>query len=289
MPNCAPNILAVPRPSKDSTSHTSSSSPFDPLDKNRMTSRKKRDQIREKIKEIVLLSLGAPVVKIEMTDQQLDMCVDKTLKIFEQYAGREYYDYYVFNTVPGKSIYTMPPDVGYVRNVFYKQTPQYAFQSSDLNGAIPLEYFGGTYSSFQGGMIDPVQPMWGKVGDWYLYQGYTQMFSRLSSAIGGWEWVSGYKNIKLYPIPYRAQAVIVHYMQKQKDWDDVEQALWEGALAEAKIVLGRIRSKFTAPPGPGGGLQLDGQQLIQEGREDLKTWKEELLNKFSETFGPTYE
>lgn len=295
MPNCAPNILAISRPTKDSMGkpcpRNFNLGPVDPIDKAKLSPRKNRDKIREQIRDYCLLMLGAPVIKLELDDQQMDLCIDQTLKILEQYAGREYYDYYVFNTVPGKSIYEMPPDVGYIRNVFYKKHPQFAFQSTDLNGAIPIEYFypGGSYSSIQGGLIDPVQPMWGRMGEWVLYKQYEQMYSRVSSNIGGWEWVGSFKNVKLYPVPYRVQAVIVHYMQKMKDWDQVEQSMQEGALAHAKIILGRIRSKYQSPPGPGGGMQMDGQQLLQEGLEEYKQWKEDLIYKFGEPLGPTLD
>lgn len=288
MPTCQSNILAIARPSMDSPGMSCSPNynlgPVDPLDKNKLSPRRNREKIREQIRDYILLMLGAPVIALELDDQQVDLCIDQTLKIFEMYAGREYYDYYVFNTVPGQSIYKMPPDVGYIRNVFYKQHPQFAFQSSDLNGAIPVEYFypGGAYSSIQGGLIDPIQPVWGRMGEWVLYKQYEQMYSNVSSNIGGWEWISGFKNVKLYPIPYRVQAVIVHYIQKMRDWDEVTQAMQEGALAHAKIILGRIRSKYQSPPGPGGGMQLDGQQLLQEGLEEYKQWKEDLIYKFGD-------
>jgi hypothetical protein len=261
--------------------------PVDPLDKAKLGPRKSRDKVREQCKDYVLLMLGAPVIKIELDEQQLDLAVDQTLKIMEMYAGKEYYEYYVFNTTPGKSVYEMPPEVGYIRHVHYKATGTLTSQSNDLGGAIPIEYYTGV-SSFQGGMVDPIQPVWGRMGEWTLYKQYEEMYSRISSALGGWEWVGGFKNIKLYPIPGRPVPVIVHYMQKMKDWDEVTQCMQEGALAHAKMILGRIRSKFTAPPGPGGGMQLDGQQILQEGLEEYKQWKEDLIYRYSDVFGPSY-
>jgi hypothetical protein len=228
--------------------------------------------------------LGAPVVTVELDMQQLDAAVDLALQIYEEWAPMEFFRYYVFATVPGKSIYKMPPDVGYIRNVYYKTTSTFAFQSSDLGGAIPIEYFypGGSYNSIQGGLIDPIQPIWGRMGEWVLYKQYEQMYSRTSSALGGWEFLGGLGSIKLYPVPYRIQPVMVHYLQKNKDWGEVSQAIQEGALTYAKEILGRIRSKYQNVPGAGGSVAMDGQSLIQEAREDRQKWFEDLIYKFGD-------
>jgi len=228
--------------------------------------------------------LGAPVIDIELDQQQLDLAVDHALQIIEDYAPREWFDYYVFQTTPGKSVYKMPPYVGHIRNVFYKETANFAFQASDLDGAIPIEYFypGGAYSSIQGGLIDPIQPIWGRMGEWTLYKQYEQMYSRVSSNIGGWEWVGDPQTIKLYPIPCKPQHAIVHYLQKCKDWKCVTQSMQEGALAFAKIMVGRIRSKYQNIPGPQGGIVLDGQQILQEGLQEKKEWEERLITRFGD-------
>jgi hypothetical protein len=263
----------------------------DPLDISKLGARPNRGKIRGQLKDYILLMLGAPVINIELDEQQLDAAVDISLQIIEEWAPREYFQYYVFNTIPGQSIYTMPPDVGYIRNVYYKETGTFSFQSSDLGGAIPTEYFypGGAYASISGGLIDPVQPIWGRAGEWQLYKGYEQTYSRMASNIGGWEFYGGYQNVKIYPIPYRAHRVVVHYLQKNYDWGRVQQVMQDGALAHAKIMLGRIRSKIKNPPGPNGGVQLDGDTLLQEGREDRAKWLEDLINRFGDVLGPTLD
>jgi hypothetical protein len=53
-----------------------------------------------------------------------------------------------------------------------------------------------------------------------------------------------------------------------------------GALAYAKLMLGRIRSRIKNPPGPNGGVQLDGLELLQEGKDELKEWREMLIYRF---------
>lgn len=245
--------------------------------------RKHREKVREDIKDYVLLMLGAPVVKIELDAQQLDLAVNQSMRIFEDFAGREFFDYYTFPTRPGKSVYKLPDDIGMVRNVFYKEQGSYGFQASDLGGAIPIEYFypGGS-SGNSGGMVNPVAPMWGKMGEWVLYKQYEQMYNRLSSNLGGWEWVSDLGYIKLYPIPCGGQTVMVHYLQKCKDWKEVNQAMQEGALAHAMIMLGHIRGRFQQIPGPGGSVQLDGEYMKTKGWELKQKWEEDLIYKFGD-------
>lgn len=243
--------------------------------------RKNREAVREKIQDYVLAQLGAPSVKVELTQQALDIIIDRTLRIFEEYAGREYYEYYTFDTIPGKSVYKLPPEIGIVRNVFYKEMGTFAFQASDLGGAIPVEYFypGGAYASIQGGLIDPIQPIWGRMGEWTLYKQYEQMFSRVSSNLGGWEFIGDLHSIKLYPTPCRCSRVMVHYLQKCKDWKEVHQAMEDGALAHAMIALGHVRGKYSNPP---GGVQLDGDYMRTKGWELLEKWKEDLIYRFGE-------
>jgi hypothetical protein len=304
MPNCGPNTLMISRPSQSEfnqakavgSMHVDSDvcgpgschSPVAPHGRV-LSPRRFREKVRQDLKDYVLLMLGAPTIKIELDEQALDLCVDNTLKIYEDYAPREYFDYYTFNTLPGKSVYKLPDDVGIVRNVFYKQQPRFAFTANDLGGSIPIEYFypGGAYSSIQGGLIDPVQPIWGRMGEWVLYKQYEQMFANTSSQTGGWEWVGSMDHIKLYPTPCFMQKVIVHYLQKCKDWKEVNQALQEGSLAHAMIALGHIRGKYAQPPGPGGGMALDAEYMRTKGWELYDKWKTELLDRYGDLLGIT--
>lgn len=286
----ANNTLVISRPSNNTMasiqcpSSCSNLGPVDPLNKNELGPRPNREKVRMQIRDYILHMLGAPAVKLELDEQNIDFCIDQSLKILEDYAPREYFNYYAMNSVPGKSVYELPANVGMVRNVFYKEQGTFAFQASDLDGAIPIEYFypGGAYASIQGGLIDPIQPIWGRMGEWVLYKQYEQMYSRVSSNLGGWEFIGGLKHIKVYPTPNRVSKILVHYLQKNKDWPEVTQAMQEGALSYAKEIVGRIRSKYPAPPGPGGGMQLDGQNLLAEAKEERAEWKDSLIYRWGD-------
>mgnify|MGYP005613816983 CR=1 FL=1 len=285
MGNCFGNTMAVNRPSASSSTGcgTGCGSGGSSNCSDSKLIRRNRDVVRGKIADYVLGMLGAPVVDIELNEQNLDIAINQALQIFEDYAPREYFQYYVFNATPGRSVYTMPPEIGIVRNVFYKETANFAFQATDLDGAIPVEYFypGGAYSSIQGGLIDPIQPIWGRAGEWTLYKQYEHMYSRMSSSIGGWEWVGDTRTIKLYPTPFRPTPVIVHYLQKCKDWTQVHQVMQVGALAQAMQMLGMIRNKYSGSVGP-TQMTMDGEYLLRRGQEMEEKWQEELLTRYSD-------
>jgi len=284
------NMLYIPRPTQEqynclACTNSGDLGPTDPLVK--IGQRKNRAKVREQIREYVLTMLGAPVITIELDEQQISNSIDFALQIIEDYAPMEYFQYYTFNSTPGQSVYEMPNDVGYIRTVSYRETAQYAFSASDLGGVIPLEYMGaGAYGSVAGG-INPQTPVWGKMNEWVLYKQYEDTYNRISGQQGGWEWLGGYNHIKVYPTPFRSYPVLVRYLQKRPDFKQVTQAMQEGALAFSKIILGRIRSKISNPPGPNGGVQLDGQQILQEGLEEKKEWEERLLSRFGDVLGPS--
>jgi hypothetical protein len=93
------------------------------------------------------------------------------------------------------------------------------------------------------------------------------------------EYLAGYNTIKLYPAPYRTYPVAVRYLQRRPDFKLVTQAMQEGALAFCKIIIGRIRSKIVNPP---GGVQLDGERILEEGLQEKKDWEEKLIYKWGD-------
>ena len=50
------------------------------------------------------------------------------------------------------------------------------------------------------------------------------------------------------------------------------------AMAESKITLGNAYRKFSAIPGPGGGLTLPGDALVSEGKEEIEKLEQDILD-----------
>ena len=283
MPNCSDNLSIIPMTAQGCTS-TDVKMEFGNQCATGLcagiTNRPNRSRVREQIKDYVLLMLGAPTIRIELDPQQLDLAVDQALRIVEEWAPKEFFQYYVFQTNPGQSVYSLPEEIAFVRNIFYRKMQMATQTATDLGGAIPLEYMYGSSSTF--GFLTPAAPIWGAAGEWTAYKQYEQMYNRMSSSIGGFEFLGDERTVKLYPIPCFAQQAIVQYIQKCKDWKDVLVSMQEGAHAFALIMLGRLRSKYTTMPGPSGGLVLDGASLVQEGIQAKMEFEQKLLWRFGE-------
>lgn len=281
------NTMSVGKPcgggmSGGSCNSNTTLSAQDPLDAHLLGARPNRAKVRDQIREYILHMLGAPAMELELDEQNIDFCVDQALMIFEDYAPPEYFTYYSFDTIPGKSVYKLRPDVGHVLQVYYNEHPRPGIYANEIGGSLPIEFmYPGTSMAGGFGGFQPNFPMWGDAGTFAAYTAYGSMFTKLASAIGSWEWVDDYHTIKLYPTPFRSINVSVHYLQKNKDWPRVTQAMQEGALSYAKEILGRIRSKYSTIPGPGGGLQLDGATLLAEAQRDREKWFHDLIWKFS--------
>ena len=87
-------------------------------------------------------------------------------------------------------------------------------------------------------------------------------------------------NRKLYVTanPNQPSQVTVNFKPEYYSVEDIREDYWETqlkrlSLAECKIVVGRIRSKYTAS---GAKFQLDGQTLLTEGQTEAQEIRQRL-------------
>jgi hypothetical protein len=248
--------------------------------------RPNRERVRGEIADYILLMLGAPVLDIELDRQQITLAVDEALRIFEEWAPASYFQYYTFETNAGQSVYELPCDIGIIRNV--EHLGRECDASSQLGGGQTLGWIGDTgYGA--GGLAwgswgyNRHQPFWGNAHEWVMFKQYEETFERLSGRNGGWEFFQDTHTLKIYPVPnLGGGTVTIHYLQKKKNWPEVHDWMNNYGLCLAKIMLGRIRSKYSNIVSPGGGVTLDGQNLLTEGLQEKKDLEKDLIYRWNE-------
>lgn len=223
---------------------------------------------RTQWKNWIMMSLGAPVVKVELTESQVDSSIDSAIKIFSAWAPWEHIG--GFTTIPGEAEYDLSkiiPGFIEVRDVLYSPSQAEAILQgffSDFN--FDNRHFFWYHSTYA------------TMADYSILNAYNEMYLRTIGNEG--QWTTYGNKLVLSPTPDKSIKVAIRFTAFPED-NDVRRDEWirQYALAECKIILGRIRSKYSSLPGPRGDLSMDGDSLVSEGREEQAQLRER-LNEF---------
>ena len=226
---------------------------------------------------------GSCGVKVELTDNQLSQALDDAKEWFNAFVG--FYKESTFGLIGEQSEYDLSSVTPGIESVVKVWFPQ---------GALDIE-LGVLYPGFLDVEGIPV----GSSGSWRV--GYPQTTivqslqtmesdAKILSSNLDWEFYSDNtttpktKMVRVMPAPRYAGTAYYLY---RVDPDDIELDQYDKrnqwmirkwALAEAKYTLGRIRGKYKGLPSAGGERQLDGDDLIQESKDEKMMLKEEILD-----------
>lgn len=235
---------------------------------------------RDQWKRWMLMRLGHPVVKVEVTNANLDIAIDEAVKRFSQWVpGTE--KIAIFDAVVDQTTYDLTelvPDYISVRDVIYNPNYTDNFITSYAGGSITTDFqfgVGSSISYYHGTMTS--------MTDYAIINLYTEMYRRITGREGTWQ-IIGTK-LLLTPAPKAPLKVGMIYQSMSID-TDVRRDEWikEWALTEIKMSLGAARRKYQGIPGPRGDtITMDGEALITEAREDQTTLRER-LNEYREPY-----
>lgn len=244
------------------------------------------------LREYIRRRLGAPIVKVELTDDQIDdafnTAVDKFL-----YYNRPKEEYYYFTTQAGVNSYG-PPDLGKYKKAVdtFSDLPlsgnsdqdirwvidehkAYQWQQSTMDweqyiepANVPLDVLATAREVVYQPVQDIVAQLAQASSDFFLayyFQRSTGFFISdlwiAMSAKESFDYVYGIhptwevlnNRLYLYPKPQYPISVGVKYMLIPSE-EELTTHEWvrKGTLARSKQTLGRVRSKYSSIPGPAG-------------------------------------
>jgi len=159
----------------------------------------------------------------------------------------------------------------------YGRIPEHNQQTDELYGEMLKKCYGDNIKEFNIckrmlqcniGNITGIQNM---LVDYHLLQAYRKFSQKVLSTDGGWE-VTGDNKIRLKPTPKGSFPVVVRYLPSVDDFQvpSHKEVCTRAIIAEAKIILGHTRRKMTIPSPDGGSMNMDGDALVTEGREEKK-------------------
>lgn len=233
---------------------------------------------REGFKQYILRKLGAPLVRVELTDDQLDDAIDDAVEIYTKYVNQEE-DYYAAKLAD------------YEENVGYKMPDNVVgIFSFDDDGGVRTDGI-NTLFTLQNTMYNSAGGAWPiamEKGGWVDYHLAMQSIEQMKLMTGKgyqYEYNPRTKYITLFPDPVaisgdveNAWIVLGTYTIRPDDQQWGENWVKRCALANAKITLGNIRQKFEGVQILGGGTISTA--VKDEGLSELPELLEEIKQEY---------
>lgn len=224
------------------------------------------------MKAWIMYTLGHPVVFVELTEPQLEMIIQTTGDFIATYFPFEEKNAY-FQTQPLINEYDLPADAYWIKNVFWDPATT---RIGDIFGAESFLFNVGNVTGIQNILLD-----------YHLLQAYRKFSKKILGTEGQWE-VKGNNKIRLFPTPRGSFPVFIEYYPTVTQFrtPTAKELIKRALVAEAKIILGMIRSKFGGIPSPDGGvIQYNGDALRTEGQAEKQQVVQDAI-LLSEPLGP---
>lgn len=235
------------------------------------------------LREYILIELGGGVVEVELTDEQMDAGIRKAIHLINRKLPG--HGHGSINLSQGTKRYVIDQD----KYPGFMDMLEVSFiNSSEINVAHSVENpFAPAITDID---IEDAPSM--ELGIMYR-QDAKKVFSAEPEWIGKWEIVNGERVYALYvDLPeYSTSYYLCGFEYAYAYTFDespltgvgtipasLEQWVEDYAIAKAKIILGgRIRDKYKGIPTPDGSdLQIDGEQLLQEGINEKENLEDDL-------------
>lgn len=249
--------------------------------------------------------LGEPLVKVELTDQQIVDNIYASLEMFIKYASAQATEeqYFTLMVSGGQADYELP--MGVVDVLDFEDE---GYGDSGINTLFTIEN-----QMYNAGMLDFRNLSWGlTMVTYHMALDFMETISRYTTTSFSWTYDSDDRMLRLDPTPkhdsmfWKDPETGVEMTVDSPGWILLKVKVLKGAfdkgftmekafiklfnkkwvreytLALCKITLAMVRRKFENFASVGNtGINLDGGELMSEGKEEKERLEEDLQQKES--------
>jgi hypothetical protein len=223
--------------------------------------------------------LGAPIVPVELTDEQLKDCVSSSVYWYNYYRNaKESFIYVMLEGNPHDG-WEIPEEVAGEDNIIdIVMKPRFPFTyftgRDDFIGQAYMQWF---FQQYQSGYKH-----W--LGDYFITVSVKQDLNNIMGTNVQWHFYNG--KIFLHPKPPENMMIGIRFRSAVTMNEINTNKFIKGyALGKAKTILGNIRATFGGSiPGGSEMIQLRGEALITEGKEEMGSTLD-TLRSLSEPLG----
>ena len=223
-----------------------------------------------KTKKWVMTHLGYPSLgNIALAEEHLNVAITDAITIYSKFATQQWdhvvIDYWQFETQAKKSVYELDSciDPAKIKAVIYN--PQ---NYSLFNIAFNQNY---DFLFFSTNQMTP------DLSTFYMALMKQEFVNTVLGQEGTWEIIGSPPKLHLMPMPqgHLPVAVLFSKLPDENTLDRIFE-IRRLALAKAKIMLGEIYGRYSSIPGGQQDIQLNGDNLKTEGKEELEKLEENL-------------
>lgn len=219
---------------------------------------------RLNLMDILKKQLGYPMVCTNLTDDHFNIAIDNAIQEVRHRADNAYFRQYIPLVLnPGQQVYYFnDPQIGTDRVVDVMKVHRLNIMGMSVVGESGI--YAQTFLNqlfYPGAQVD--------LTTIYMIQQYAEMYSTIFAGDIAFQWRETTRQLTLFRKAFSKENVLVE-VSMEKTEQELLQDRWlvqwiqQWAEAEALLMQGRIRSKYPSLPGPGGGLSLNGSDLIAE-------------------------
>lgn len=238
-------------------------------------------EVRQNMVNSILTRLGSGMIDVELTDEQLQKCIDLAEAKLIQRGDAYVEESLVLLTLKkNQKEYILPDEIIEIQQI-YRRGYGRAFGST---GGQNMDPFAMAWTNvYMAGAINGVRT--GGLVTYELHNNYLKTAGKMFGMYMNYLFNPNTHKLVIAENPRSDDEIILlHSYVDRAEYEVLQDrfaSLWieNWALAEAMEILGRIRSRFGNLPGPNGSVSQDGDALKQES----KAMKEELtkeLNNF---------
>jgi hypothetical protein len=233
----------------------------------------KKTTQRSKTQKYIELMLGGGMIDIELDKEHYDIAIDRAVAKLRQRSSRAVEEsFMILDLQFGESTYYLPEEVIEVTNVYRASVGGIGTTATN-------------FEPFEAGFLNTYLLNAGRgqgLATFDLFMGQRKLLGYFFGAYMMYTWISETKRLTLHRnIKGDDEPVVLHTFNYRPDESlladsHCQQWLKDYALATAKIMLGQARSKFASLAGPQGGVQLNGNDLINQGQAEIEKLEDDL-------------
>lgn len=235
------------------------------------------DNERQAVIEYVFNMLGGNMVDVELDPSHYNTAIDRALRKFRQRSSNAVEESYAFLTLQvDENTYTLAPEVENVRRIYRRSIGS---RTGGGDGGSLFEPFNLAYSNTY--LLTSTNM--GGLATYFAFASYQKLVGKMFGSEINFDFNKTSKRLTITQRPRSEEEVLLWIDNYRPDFNLFQdryagQWLRDYTLASCKIILGEAREKFAQIASPQGGTSLNGTALKNEGKAEIETLEQDLIN-----------